>query len=209
MSAEQVGILSLDHRQPALTVCLHSPSLLCVFRDRRASWPFSWKMAYPTRPTPHPHGSADPRDIQNIIAQLIHLLVSLHLIPTGLSVSLPPLHSSAGASVGHLSMPWRKASRRMVPTALLPPSATGYVLIKQAAVCTQRPSDFKPRCSVARAKKERQQSQTADPCCVFTDLESHLPYAHCHAETREYGNRDKGLLPKLLVPQQLDPNVLR
>lgn len=119
-----------------------------------------------------------------------------------------PLHRSAGASVGRLSVPWRKTSRQMVPTALLPPPATGYVLSKHAAVCTLQSSDFKPRCSIAPAEEERPKSQTADLHCVFTDLESHLPYAHCQENSGIWRQRQR-LLPKLLVPRQLDPNVLR
>lgn len=193
MSAEQVRILSLHHRQPSLTVCLHSPSLLHVFRDRRASWPFSQKIAYPTRPTPHPlaqhwawpMGHSDHKRPVNsppcLSASHSH----------GTKCQPVPLHSSAGASVGSLSVPWRKASRQMVPTALLPPSATGYMLFKQAAVCTLWPSDFKPRCSIAQAEEERWKSQTADLCYVFTNLESHLPYAHCHANSGIWKQRQR------------------
>lgn len=102
-----------------------------------------------------------------------------------------PLHRSAGASVGRLSVPWRKASRQMVPTALLPLPATGCVLTSRQLCAHCSPQTLKRDAQLLQQrKKDRSRKLQIFPGSSV--IWNHVCHMHTARHTREYGDRDKG-----------------
>lgn len=102
-----------------------------------------------------------------------------------------PLHRSAGASVDCLSVPWRKASRQMVPTALLPPPATGYVLTSRQ-LCAHCSLQTLNRDAQLLQQRKKGRSRKLQIFPVSSLIWNHICHMHTARKTQEYGDRDKG-----------------